>query len=220
MVTKEEVSKVLLEAGMIPVFYHHDSVLSQQIVEACYKGGAKAFEFTNRGENAIAVFKALRLYIDQNKLDILLGAGTIMNENDAQSFTEAGADFLVSPILSKAVASYANNKKMYWIPGCGTLTEIAKALSLGAEIIKIFPGGVLGPDFVSAVKGPMPNLKLMPTGGVELTEENLSSWYKSGVVCVGMGSNLVTKDIVMTKDFEKLELAVKQSLEIIKKYKK
>jgi 2-dehydro-3-deoxyphosphogluconate aldolase / (4S)-4-hydroxy-2-oxoglutarate aldolase len=217
---KEEVSKILLEAGMIPVFYHHDAILSQNIVQACYNGGIKAFEFTNRGENAVEVFKALRLYINQNKLDILLGAGTIMNEKDAKNFTEAGADFLVSPILSEAVAFYANNKKMYWIPGCGTLTEIAKAVDLGAEIIKIFPGGVLGPDFVSAVKGPMPNLKLMPTGGVELTEENLSSWYKAGVVCVGMGSNLVTKDIVMNKDFRKLEAVVKQALEIIKKYKK
>jgi 2-dehydro-3-deoxyphosphogluconate aldolase / (4S)-4-hydroxy-2-oxoglutarate aldolase len=216
---KENVSKILLQAGMIPVFYHQDASLSKNIVQACYNAGLKAFEFTNRGENALEVFKALRAYVDTQKIDILLGAGTIMNEVDAKNFADAGADFLVSPILSEEVAHYGNKKGMYWIPGCGTLTEIAKAVGLGAEIIKIFPGAVLGPEFVSAVKGPMPNLKLMPTGGVELSEENIGAWYKSGVVCVGIGSQLITKDIIANNDFKKLESLIKQTLEIIKKYK-
>jgi 2-dehydro-3-deoxyphosphogluconate aldolase / (4S)-4-hydroxy-2-oxoglutarate aldolase len=216
---KENVSKILLQAGMIPVFYHQDASLSKNIVQACYNAGLKAFEFTNRGENALEVFKALRAYVDTQKIDILLGAGTIMNEVDAKNFADAGADFLVSPILSEEVANYGNKKGMYWIPGCGTLTEIAKAVGLGAEIIKIFPGAVLGPEFVSAVKGPMPNLKLMPTGGVELSEENIGAWYKSGVVCVGIGSQLITKDIIVNNDFKKLESLIKQTLEIIKKYK-
>lgn len=217
--TKKRVSEILLDAGMIPVFYNSDTELSKDVVQACYKGGVKAFEFTNRGTNALEVFKSLRKYVDENNLDILLGAGTILDEDTARDFAEAGADFLVSPILNKKIANYANEKGLYWIPGCATLTEISKAGGLGAEIIKIFPGAVLGPDFVSAVKAPMPWLKLMPTGGVELNEANLSSWYKAGVVCVGIGSQLITKTILEQKDFEALEMTIKSTLEIIKNHK-
>ncbi|MDP2069065.1 MAG: bifunctional 4-hydroxy-2-oxoglutarate aldolase/2-dehydro-3-deoxy-phosphogluconate aldolase [Lutibacter sp.] len=217
--TKSIVSKILLEAGMIPVFYSPDAALSKDVVQACYNSGVTAFEFTNRGANALQVFKSLRKYIDENKLNLLLGAGTILNAATAKDFAEAGADFLVSPILKKEIAVYANEKELYWIPGCGTLTEISKAEDMGAEIIKIFPGAVLGPDFVSAVKGPMPWLKLMPTGGVELNEANLTAWYKAGVVCLGIGSQLITKAILKQKDFKALELKIKATFEIIKKQK-
>jgi len=217
--TKSIVSEILLEAGMIPVFYSPDAVLSKDVVQACYNSGVTAFEFTNRGANALQVFKSLRKYIDENKLNLLLGAGTILNAATAKDFAEAGADFLVSPILKKEIAVYANEKELYWIPGCGTLTEISKAEDMGAEIIKIFPGAVLGPDFVSAVKGPMPWLKLMPTGGVELNEANLTAWYKAGVVCLGIGSQLITKAILKQKDFKALELKIKATFEIIKKQK-
>lgn len=217
---KNEVSEILMNAGMIPVFYNEDAVLSKEVLQACYNGGIKAFEFTNRGPNALEVFQSLRKFIDENKLDILLGAGTILNSTNAKDFANAGADFLVSPILNEKIAAYANEKGLYWIPGCATLTEIANAEDLGAEIIKVFPGSVLGPDFISAVKGPMPWLKLMPTGGVELNENNLAAWYKAGVVCVGMGSQLITKSILDKKDFQALETTIKLTLEIIKNYKK
>ncbi len=217
---KSAVSEILLKAGMIPVFYKEEVVLSIEVLQACYDGGIKAFEFTNRGANALIVFQSLRKYIDENKLDILLGAGTILNVDMANDFVNAGADFLVSPILSEEIAIYANEKEVYWIPGCATLTEIATAEKLGAEIIKVFPGSVLGPDFISAVRGPMPWLKLMPTGGVELNEGNLAAWYKSGVVCVGIGSQLITNEILVEKDFESLQRTVKSTIEIIKKHKK
>lgn len=217
--TKNIVSEILLNAGMIPVFYNSDSSLSKEVLQACYNGGIRAFEFTNRGPNALEVFQSLREYVDKNKLDILLGAGTILNAATAKDFAEAGADFLVSPILNEKIATYANKEKLYWIPGCATLTEISKAEDLGAEIIKIFPGAVLGPDFISAVKGPMPWLKLMPTGGVELNEANLAAWYKAGVVCVGIGSQLITKIILEQKDFQALEMTIKLTLEIIKNHK-
>jgi 2-dehydro-3-deoxyphosphogluconate aldolase/(4S)-4-hydroxy-2-oxoglutarate aldolase len=217
--TKSAVSEILLNAGMIPVFYNGDAVLSVEVLQACYNGGIKAFEFTNRGPNALTVFQSLRKYIDENKLDILLGAGTILNVDTANDFANAGADFLVSPILNEKIAVYANENELYWIPGCATLTEIANAEDLGAEIIKVFPGSVLGPDFISAVKGPMPWLKLMPTGGVELTENNLAAWYKAGVVCVGIGSQLITKIILEQKDFQALEMTIKLTLEIIKNHK-
>ncbi|MEL1240347.1 bifunctional 4-hydroxy-2-oxoglutarate aldolase/2-dehydro-3-deoxy-phosphogluconate aldolase [Flavobacterium flavipallidum] len=218
--TKSKVSEILLEAGMIPVFYNKDTFLAKEVVQACYNGGVTAFEFTNRGSNALEVFKSLRRYIDENNLDILLGAGTILSVATAKDFVEAGADFLVSPILNRKIAIYANEEELYWIPGCATLTEISKAEKLGAEIIKIFPGAVLGPDFVSAVKAPMPWLKLMPTGGVELSEDNLSSWYKAGVVCVGIGSQLITKNILEQREFLALEMKIKSTLEIIKNHKK
>ncbi|OOG78153.1 bifunctional 4-hydroxy-2-oxoglutarate aldolase/2-dehydro-3-deoxy-phosphogluconate aldolase [Flavobacterium sp. A45] len=218
--TKSAVSEILLNAGMIPVFYNGDDVLSIEVLQACYNGGIKAFEFTNRGPNALTVFQSLRKYIDENKLDILLGAGTILNVDTANDFANAGADFLVSPILNEKIAVYANDNELYWIPGCSTLTEIANAEDLGAEIIKVFPGSVLGPDFISAVKGPMPWLKLMPTGGVELNEKNLAAWYKAGVVCVGIGSQLITKVILEQRDFQALEMTIKLTLEIIKTYKK
>lgn len=216
---KRAVSEILLNTGMIPVFYNQDAVLSEEVLKACYNGGIKAFEFTNRGPNALIVFQSLRKYIDENKLDILLGAGTILNVETASDFANAGADFLVSPILNKKIAAYANENDLYWIPGCATLTEIANAENLGAEIIKVFPGSVLGPDFISAVRGPMPWLKLMPTGGVELNEDNLLAWYKAGVVCVGVGSQLITKNILEQKDFTALEKTVKLTLEIIKNCK-
>lgn len=216
---KSTVSEILLNAGMIPVFYNEDAILSVEVLQACYNGGIKAFEFTNRGPNALTVFQSLRKYIDENKLDILLGAGTILNADTADDFANAGADFLVSPILNEKIAAYANEKELYWIPGCATLTEIANAENMGAEIIKVFPGSVLGPDFISAVKGPMPWLKLMPTGGVELNEHNLAAWYKAGVVCVGIGSQLITKIVLEQKDFKALEMTIKLTLEIIKNHK-
>lgn len=217
--TKKEVSEVVLNAGIIPVFYNEDVDLTIEVFKACYNGGIKAFEFTNRGANALIVFESLRKYIDVYKLDIVLGAGTILNVDMAHNFVNAGADFLVSPILSEEIALYANEKDVYWIPGCATLTEIATAEKLGAEIIKVFPGSVLGPDFISAVRGPMPWLKLMPTGGVELNEGNLAAWYKSGVVCVGVGSQLITNSILEQNDFKSLERTVKSTIEIIKNIK-
>lgn len=216
---RDKISKILLNAGMIPVFYDNDINISIQVLQACYNGGISAFEFTNRGSNAIEVFSALREYIDKNKLDIVLGAGTILNAATAKDFLEAGADFLVSPILSDEIAAYTNKEQMYWIPGCATLTEISKAEDLGAEIIKIFPGSVLGPDFISAVKAPMPWLKLMPTGGVELEQSNIAAWYKAGAVCLGIGSQLITKKILESNDFLALEIKVKQTLEIINNIK-
>lgn len=193
--------------GMIPVFYHGDVDTAKAVVEACYKGGVRVFEFTDRGENAYPVFIEMLKFAEQLP-GLILGIGTMMDVATTEKFIKAGAKFIVSPILKVEMATVCEEHNKLWIPGCATLTEIMTAKEAGAELIKIFPGNVLGPKFVSSVLAVVPDLKLMPTGGVEPTEENLKAWFHAGVFCVGMGSQLLSKQLIDEKRWSELEKKV------------
>jgi 2-dehydro-3-deoxyphosphogluconate aldolase / (4S)-4-hydroxy-2-oxoglutarate aldolase len=185
-----KVFETLEKYPIIPVFYHADIAVAQKIVKACYDGGMRAFEFTNRGENALEVFAALRTFTKTTCPDMLLGIGTIFTEKEAKKFAKAGADFIVQPITTKSVGKFCAKKDIPWMPAAMTLTEIYKATLLGAKVVKIFPGNVVGSGFIKSIKGPMPHAKLMVTGGVEPTIASLDEWFGAGVHCVGIGSQL------------------------------
>lgn len=212
--TKKEITAVMAQTGMIPVFNHADINVAKSVLDASYRAGIRVFEFTNRGENSLSVFKELKAYAKKYK-DMLLGIGTIFTPQQAEDFLAVEADFIVSPALIPSVAAHCNNRDVLWIPGCGTVTEIFNAKEMGAEVIKAFPGNVLGPSFVSAVKAVMPDLKIMPTGGVEPTEENLSQWFGAGVVCVGMGSQLFKKEWIKEGNYTALEQQIEKTLKLI-----
>jgi 2-dehydro-3-deoxyphosphogluconate aldolase/(4S)-4-hydroxy-2-oxoglutarate aldolase len=212
----DSIQQAMRTSGMIPVFYHADVEVAKAVLDASYKGGVRVFEFTNRGGNAFDVFTQLLKHAQQYP-DLMMGIGTIMNATDTQKFCDAGAHFIVSPILKAEMAAVCHQNNKLWIPGCATLTEIVTAKDLGAKVIKIFPGSVLGPGFVSSIMPVVPGLQLMPTGGVEPTEANLSAWFKAGVVCVGMGSQLISKEIIETKNWAKLQQGVADALALINK---
>ena len=210
---KQLISETITKSGMVPVFYHENLETCKNVIKACYDGGLRVFEYTNRGEKAAENFPLLKQFISESCEGMLLGIGSIINGKQTKQFISLGADFIVSPILEEEVAETCNEKNIYWIPGCATLSEIAKAEKLGADNIKVFPGNVLGPSFVKAVKGPMRWLKLMPTGGVTPEKENLSAWFGAGVVCVGMGSQLLNKESI--NDTDSLTKKVAETIELI-----
>jgi 2-dehydro-3-deoxyphosphogluconate aldolase / (4S)-4-hydroxy-2-oxoglutarate aldolase len=204
--TRIEVAIKLKETGIVPVFYNPDPEIGKSIVEACYNGGFRVMEFTNRGDYAHEVFATLNKYAAAKFPEMILGVGSIIEEVTAGLYIQLGANFIVSPMLNPQIASICNRRKILWMPGCGSVSEISEAEELGAEIVKIYPGSqVGGPKFIAAVKGPMPWSNMMPTGGVDTTEESLKSWFSAGVYCVGVGSNLITSEIIKTKNFKKLE---------------
>tara|TARA_Y100001972_G_C7643725_1_gene323421 strand:- start:1101 stop:1769 length:669 start_codon:yes stop_codon:yes gene_type:complete len=218
--TRIEVALAMKETGIVPVFYNKDLELCKKVLKACYDGGVKVFEFTNRGDYAHEVFGELNKWAAKEAPEMMLGVGSVVDAGTTSLYIQLGASFIVSPILNAEMAKVCNRRKIAWSPGCGSLTEIGYAEELGAEVVKIFPGTeVGGPSFVKAVKGPFPWTSIMPTGGVEPTEENLSAWFKAGVHCVGMGSQLVTKDILANSDWASLTEKVKNALAIVKKYK-
>lgn len=180
----------LLSNPLVPVFYHADATFAKNVVKACYDGGVRIFEFTNRGENASAVFKELVSFIKTDCPDMVLGIGTIMNGNSTQEFIDLGADFVVQPCTVKEVGEVCIKNNIPWIPGVLTPTEIIQALEWGATSVKIFPGNVVGSDYVKALRGPMPNIKIMVTGGVEPTHESITEWLSAGANAVGLGSQL------------------------------
>lgn len=193
--TRIEVTVKMKECGVIPVFYHPDIEICKNIISACYKGGARAFEFTNRSDFAHEVFGELSKYVKTNHPDMALGIGSIVDAPTTALYIQLGADFIVSPILNEEMAKVCNRRKVAWSPGCGTLSEISFAEELGAEVVKIFPGQqVGGPEFVKAVLGPCPWSSIMPTGGVKPEYENLKLWFEAGVHCVGIGSQLFQKN--------------------------
>ena len=209
------------EAGIIPVFYHQDAEVCYKVVEACYLGGLRVFEFTNRGDFAHEVFNAIIKRISLEYPDVILGAGSILDAPTASLYLQMGSNFIVSPILNPEVAKVCNRRKILWAPGCGTVSEISHAEELGAEIIKIFPGEqVGGPEFVASLKGPMPWTSIMPTGGVEPTLTNLKSWFHAGVTCVGIGSKLITSDIIRDENYELLQQRVTETIELIREIRK
>jgi 2-dehydro-3-deoxyphosphogluconate aldolase/(4S)-4-hydroxy-2-oxoglutarate aldolase len=174
----------------VPVYYHADFAQAQAVVQACYDGGIRAFEFVNRGANALPVFEQLRAYVQQHCPEMALGIGTIYTAEEAAQFIAAGADFVVQPITTPAVGELCREQGVAWLPGALTPNEIYQASQLGAAVVKIFPGNLVGPDYIRALRGPMPHLRLMVTGGVEPTTASLADWFGAGVQAVGMGSQL------------------------------
>lgn len=210
----------MYDTGMVPVFYHADLEVGKQVLRACYEGGVRVFEFTNRGDYAHEIFGALNKYLAKEMPDMLMGVGSVMDAGTAALYIQLGAEFVVSPILSIDIAKVCNRRKIGWSPGCGSLSEISYAEELGSEVVKIFPGTqVGGPAFVKAVLGPCPWTSIMPTGGVAPTEENLRGWFEAGVHCVGMGSKLITKEVTANGDYETLRKTAAEALAIIKKYR-
>ena len=218
--TRIEVANAMKETGMIPLFFNNDIELSKQVLKACYDGGARLLEFTARGDFAHEVFGALVKYAVKELPGMILGVGSVTDAAAASLYMALGANFVVTPVFREDIAIACNRRKVLWSPGCGTLTEIARAEELGCEIVKLFPGDIYGPQFVKGVKGPQPWTSIMPTGGVAPTEENLSAWFNAGVTCVGMGSKLISKEIIANKDYAKLTADVKAALDIVKKVRK
>jgi 2-dehydro-3-deoxyphosphogluconate aldolase/(4S)-4-hydroxy-2-oxoglutarate aldolase len=217
--TRIEVALKMKETGMVPVFYHKDSGVCKNVVKACYDGGVRVFEFTNRGDFATLVFAELNKWAIENCPEMILGVGSVIDEGTAAMYLALGANFIVSPVIDEGTARVCNKRKVAWSPGCGSVTEINKAHELGAEVVKIFPGSqVGGPEFVKAVKGPMPWASVMPTGGVTPDEANLKAWFQAGVTCVGMGSQLFPKEVLDAGNYSLITKKCKDVLNIIKKY--
>ncbi|TVR73050.1 MAG: bifunctional 4-hydroxy-2-oxoglutarate aldolase/2-dehydro-3-deoxy-phosphogluconate aldolase [Marinilabiliales bacterium] len=215
---RTEVVSGMRNGGIVPVFYNPDPEICLEVAKACYRGGLKTFEFTNRGDYAHEVFSWLNKRLADECPEMITGAGSVTDGPTAVLYMQLGANFIVSPSLHEDVAFLCNQRKVLWIPGCGSVTEISESERLGAEIVKIFPGSqVGGPGFVRAVLGPRPWTSLMPTGGVEPTEENLAGWFNAGVYCVGIGSRLITKDILKNRDFGLLEEKVREAVRLLQK---
>ncbi len=213
-ITQEQIISSMGKGGLVPVFNHTDSEVAKNVLDACYNGGVRVFEFTNRGENALEVFEILVQHAEKYD-DLILGIGTIFSAEEGQKFFDKGAAFIVSPAMIPELEQFCTSNDVLWVPGCGTVTEIHQAVQLGAKVVKAFPGNVLGPGFVKSVKAVFPKVPIMPTGGVAPTEENLKQWFEAGVTCVGMGSKLIGKDILANGDFRGLENLVKNTLETI-----
>ncbi len=215
--TRIQVIQVMEETGMVPLFYHPDVELGKKVLKACFDGGSRLMEFTARGDFAFEVFRELNKFAIKELPGMVMGVGSITDAAAASMFMQMGANFIVTPTFREDIAIVCNRRKVLWSPGCGTLTEINRAEELGCEIVKLFPGDTYGPGFVKAIKGPQPWTSVMPTGGVSTDEENLKGWFSAGVTCVGMGSQMISKDILANKDFAGLEKRVKETLALIKK---
>ena len=214
------VFNTMVETGLIPVFYNPDPETARRIVEACFAGGTRVIEFTNRGDFAVNVFREVRQHCIQTYPDLVFGVGSVVDAPTAALYIANGADFVVGPILNPEVARLCNRRKIAYSPGCATLSEISEAEELGVEIVKIFPGATVGgPSLVKAVRGPCPWTRIMPTGGVEPTEESIRSWFEAGVVCVGMGSKLITKQDVADGNFAAITDRCQRVLSWIKQYR-
>ena len=200
------------ESGLIPLFYNSDINVAKKVLKSCYDGGARLLEFTSRGDFAHEIFQELNKYASKELPEMILGVGSITDGASASLYLQMGANFIVTPVLREDIAIICNRRKVLWSAGCGSLSEIAKAEELGCEIVKLFPGNIYGPEFVKAIKGPQPWTSIMPTGGVSTDPENLKSWFEAGVVCVGMGSKLISKDIVLNKKYLELTQKVSKTL--------
>ena len=211
-----EVANVMAETGMVPLFFHTDVELGKQVIKACYDGGARLMEFTSRGDFAFEVFGVLNKYALAELPGMILGVGSITDAAAASLYMQLGANFIVTPVLREDIALVCNRRKVLWSPGCASLTEIARAEELGCEIVKLFPGDVYGPQFVKGIKGPCPWTSIMPTGGVSTDKDNLKNWFDAGVTCVGIGSQLISNEVLKSQDFDGLEATVRATLATIK----
>ncbi|MEC9293568.1 MAG: bifunctional 4-hydroxy-2-oxoglutarate aldolase/2-dehydro-3-deoxy-phosphogluconate aldolase [Chloroflexota bacterium] len=215
--TRLEVLTAVNKIGVVPVFYNGDIVTAQNIAKACVNGGIKVLEFTNRGDHAWEVFSALEKFCASELPDAILGAGSVLDAGTASMYISSGACFIVGPVTNSDVAKVCNRRKIGYIPGCGTASEISAAEELGVEIVKVFPGSAVGgPGFVKDLLGPMPWSSIMPTGGVDITEDSLRPWFESGVSAVGMGSKLVSSDILRDGAWDELENRSRDTVELIK----
>jgi len=213
--TEEQMKAYVKKVKLLPLFYHEDITVCKEMVKALYSAGIRCIEFTNRGPKALENFKLLLAHRNENYPDLVLAIGTIQNQKEAQAFIEAGADFLISPFFDQSIADAAYLHKKLWIPGCMTSTEIHMAENAGSDLIKLFPGNVLGPGFVSAIKPLFPSLSFLVTGGVDTSRENLTAWFKAGVVGVGMGSKLMSEELLASKNYAAIEVETTKALAII-----
>lgn len=213
---RREIDDIIIDGGMVPVFNHDDPMVSKGVIKACYEGGLRVFEWTNRGSRAMEVFPILIEIIASDCPGMRIGVGSIMDIPSAERYLSLGAEFLVSPVFDPDLASFAKKQSVVFIPGCGSVTEIHQAQKWGAGLVKIFPGNTLGPDFVKAVLGPMPWSLIMPTGGVSPERKNLEAWFKAGVKCVGMGSQLFRKELLNEEGMAEIKEKVREVLSVIK----
>jgi 2-dehydro-3-deoxyphosphogluconate aldolase / (4S)-4-hydroxy-2-oxoglutarate aldolase len=217
--TLNDIISIVKQQGIIPLFYHEDTNESIAIVDALYNAGIRIVEYTNRGSKAVENFKALLSVRKTKWPELFLSVGTIKTADAAKQFIDAGADFIICPGVVPEVAKLAHNAGLVWIPGCMTPTEIMIAEQNGAKLVKLFPGSLLGPSYMSAVKEIFPDLLFMPTGGVDVSEDNLSKWFNAGVVAVGLGSKVISKELVSKKDYAAIEALAKKALAIVQTIK-
>ncbi len=220
MASKQTITDVIIQQGILPLYFNADETISIEVLRAIYKAGIKAVEYTNRGDAALNNFKKMVEIRNSEMKDLLLGVGTIKTLDHAKSYIDAGADFMVSPGFVPEVVSYANDKSIFYAPGCMTPSEIIAAENAGIKFIKLFPGNLLGPEFLTSIKDIFPKLLFMPTGGVDTTKENIEGWFKAGVCAVGMGSKLISKKLMEAKDYAAIEKATKEVLEVIQLVRK
>ncbi|MES1220364.1 MAG: bifunctional 4-hydroxy-2-oxoglutarate aldolase/2-dehydro-3-deoxy-phosphogluconate aldolase [Bacteroidota bacterium] len=215
----QQVTDLIIQQGILPLYFNPDETVSVEILRAIYRAGIKAVEYTNRGDEALNNFIKMTTVRNAEMPELLLGVGTIKNIKDAKNYMASGADFLVSPGFVKEVADYAVSKDIFYAPGCMTPSEIIAAENAGIKFIKLFPGNLLGPEFLSGIKDIFPKLLFMPTGGVDTTKENIEGWFKAGVSAVGMGSKLISKKLMEQKDYSTIEKLTKEVLELIQTVK-
>lgn len=219
--TRIEVAQAMKDTGIVPLFYNESIDVGKNILRACHSAGARVIEFTSRGDNAHKVFDALCAFAKAELPELILGVGSITDGAAASLYMQLGANFIVTPVLREDIALVCNRRKVLWSPGCGSLTEIARAEELGCEVVKLFPGGIYGAQFVKAIKGPCPWTSIMPTGGVSPTQESLEEWFNAGVTCVGMGSKLIAPDATTgVWDYKAIEQKTKKALDIVASIKK
>lgn len=216
---KETTIKAIQQQGLLPLFYYDDAEVSLEILRTLYKGGVRVFEYTNRGDAALANFKFLKEALQHEMQDLFLGIGTIKNLEECKAFLTAGADFVVCPVVDLEVGKLVHAKDLLWIPGCMTPTEINLAHQNKAGIIKLFPANILGASYLSAIKDLFKGQSFVPTGGVEIEEANIDGWFKAGVCAVGMGSKLVSNKILAERDYQTLAALTAKTMEIIGKVK-
>lgn len=217
---KMQVLDAIVSTGMVPVYYNKDVEIAKQVVKACYEGGVRAFEFTNRGDFAHEVFAELIKFATKECPELVLGVGSIVDAGTASLYLQLGANFVVGPLFNPEIAKVCNRRLVPYTPGCGSVSEIGFAQEVGCDLCKIFPAGnVGGPSFVKNIKAPMPWSMIMATGAVEPTEENLSAWFKAGVTCVGMGSKLFPKEMIAAGNWEAISTLCRDALVTIKKYR-
>jgi 2-dehydro-3-deoxyphosphogluconate aldolase/(4S)-4-hydroxy-2-oxoglutarate aldolase len=222
MAAKDRLTVLLamMEQGVIPVFYDPDVDVCKNVIQACANGGAKCIEFTNRGDFASHVFYEVTRHFAKADPSVIMGVGSVVDAPTAGIYIANGAKFVVGPLLNADVARVCNRRGIPYSPGCGSATEIGDAQELGCEIVKVFPGSsVGGPDFVKSVLGPMPWTRIMPTGGVEATEQSLRQWFGAGIVACGIGSNLITKKLLDAKDYAGIENNVRTTVQLVKTIK-
>ncbi|MDR1225911.1 MAG: bifunctional 4-hydroxy-2-oxoglutarate aldolase/2-dehydro-3-deoxy-phosphogluconate aldolase [Prevotellaceae bacterium] len=217
---KIKVISAMVETGMVPVFYHKDVEVVKNAVKACYEGGVRTFEFTNRGDFAHEVFAEAAKFAAKECPDMIMGVGSIVDAPTASLYIQLGANFIVGPLFNLEVAKVANRRLVPYTPGCGSVSEVGFAQEMGCDLCKVFPGDVLGPNFVKGLKAPMPWSMLMVTGGVKPEEANLKAWFDAGVTCVGMGSNLFPADAIAAKDWGKITQMCKDAFAMIAKVRK